>query len=77
MQGSRQRYVINVVSSGVGQRALLTPTSHSSVDHPFIATTNYIWADAESFAHPWPKWVDEDISAVGEFEQCGNVNCIF
>lgn len=77
MQGPRQRDVINVVPSGVGQRALLTPTSHSSIDHAFITTTNFVWADAKSFAHSWPKWVNEYISTVSEFKQRGNVNCTF
>ena len=65
--------VVDVVTSGLGERAGLAVTGHAPVDHPRVSCADNVWADAEPLTHTWAEGINTYVSLVECLEQSGDV----
>jgi hypothetical protein len=61
--------VADVVPDGGGQRAVLPPARHTRVDQPRVAGQADLGPHAETFGHPRPQALEQDVRGVGQPEQ--------
>ena len=72
MQCARQRDVIDIVSRARGERTLLSPAGHASVNELRTAREQHIGAEPQSFHHAGTKSFDDRVRFVGEQKRRGN-----
>ncbi len=67
-EGAGQRYVVDVVAGGLGERPVLAPSGHPAIDEARISAQHHIGAQAQALHHAGPETLDDHIRLLRRVE---------